>query len=270
MRKSESPMVNSPRTAERQLPLEDGTLYSRRNGVEPFSVSPLQDYIPIVGEEKIDKLIKLAQRLKGVKMLEVNSTALGGGVAEMLYSQVPFLNDLGLVDEWKVICGAEPFYHVTKAIHNFLQGERGTLTSEMIKTYECTLKENADIYAADYESYKPDLVIVHDPQPLGLARYLKNGREKWVWRFHIDVEGDTRETNPALWEFINFCANFYDAAIFSNTHYVVDCWSLRRYISPPFIDPLSSKNKELSADEITKVLEKYGIEPSIPILFNIP
>jgi trehalose synthase len=82
-------------------------------------------------------------------------------------------------------------------------------------------------------------------------------------------EGDTRETNPALWEFISSYANFYDAAIFSDTHYVVDCWSLRRYISPPFIDPLSSKNKELSADEIARVLEKYGIDPGIPILLQI-
>jgi trehalose synthase len=270
MRKPESLMVNSPRRAERQSPLEDGTLYSRRNGVEPFSVPPLQDYVPIVGEEKIDKLFKLAQRLKGIKMLEVNSTALGGGVAEMLYSQVPFLNELGIVDEWKVMRGTEPFYHVTKTIHNLLQGKRGIFAPEMIDTYERTLKENADSYAADYESYKPDLVIVHDPQPLGLARYLKNGCASWVWRFHIDVEeGDTRETNPALWEFISSYANFYDAAIFSDTHYVVDCWSLRRYISPPFIDPLSSKNKELSADEIARVLEKYGIDPGIPILLQI-
>ncbi len=262
-------MGNSDKQVERQLPLRNGTFYSRRAGTEPLSASPVQDYAPIVGEEKMDKLIKLAQRLKGIKMLEVNSTALGGGVAEMLYSQVPFLNELGVEDEWKIMHGTESFYHVTKTIHNLLQGKRGTLTPEMVKTYYHTLEENVDIYAADYESYKPDIVIVHDPQPLGLARYLKNGNGKWLWRFHIDVEEETLERNLGLRQFIKFWADFYDAVIFSGVHYVVEHWPPRKYIVPPFIDPLSDKNKELPPEEIVKVLEKYGIDPSIPMLLQI-
>ena len=255
--------------AERALPLEDGTIYSCRRGVQPFSVSPLEDYVPLVGEEKMNKLTKLAQKLKGVKILEINSTAVGGGVAEMLYSQVPFLNELGIEDEWKVMHGTELFYQVTKIIHNLLQGKSGSLTPEMIRTYYRTLKENADIYAADCESYKADIVIVHDPQPLGLARYLKKGNEKWLWRFHIDVEGETLEANPGLWQFITFWADFYDAVIFSGAHYVVEHWPLRKYIIPPFIDPLSNKNKNLSPEGISKVLEKYGIDPGIPLLVQI-
>ena len=262
-------MGNSDKQVERQLTLRNGTFYSRRAGNEPLSASRVQDYVPIVGEEKMDKLIRLAQRLKGIKMLEVNSTALGGGVAEMLYSQVPFLNELGVEDEWKIMHGTESFYRVTKTIHNLLQGKRGTLTPEMVKTYYRTLEENAHIYAADCESYKPDIVIVHDPQPLGLARYLKNGNGKWLWRFHIDVEEETLELNPGLRQFIKFWADFYDAVIFSGVHYVVDHWPLRKYVVPPFIDPLSNKNKELTPGEINRVLEKYGIDPSIPILLQI-
>jgi len=250
-------------------PLEDGTLYSRRRVTEPFSVPPLHDYVPIVGEERIDGLIKLAQKLRGLRVLEVNSTAVGGGVAEMLYSQVPFLNGLGIEDEWKVMHGTESFYRVTKTIHNLLQGKKGALTPEMVRTYHHTLKENVDIFAADCESYKPDMVIVHDPQPLGLAWYLRNGKEKWLWRFHIDMDGETLAANPTLWHFIKFWAEAYDAVIFSGAHYVVERWPLQKYIIPPFIDPLSNKNKELNSDEIAEVLQKYGIDPGIPILLQI-
>jgi len=254
---------------KRKFPLKDGTVYSRRKGFQPFSASPIEDYVPIVGEEKIKELQKLAEKLKGAKILEVNSTAVGGGVAEMLYSQVPFLNQLGLEDEWKVMSGTESFYQVTKTIHNLLQGKKGILNPEMIGIYYSVLKENADIYAEDYKSYKPDITIVHDPQPLGLARYLREGDKKWLWRSHADVEEYTLEANPVLWQFITFWANFYDAVIFSGAHYVVGCWPLQKYIIPPFIDPLSEKNKELSAEEIAKVLKKYGIDSSIPLLVQI-
>ncbi len=265
----ESQIKSSAEHVSTKLPLEDGTVYSRRKGALPFQVHPLQDYIPIAGEKKIEKLERLAQKLKGVRILEVNSTAVGGGVAEMLYSQVPFINELGIEDEWKAMHGTEPFFRVTKTLHNLLQGKKGTLTPQMEEIYYRTLKENADIYASDYDNYGPDIVIAHDPQPLGLASYLKKESEKWLWRFHIDVEGDTLEARPVLWKFITFWAKFYDAVMFSGAHYVIDCWPMQKYISPPFIDPLSAKNKELSSDEIAEVLEKYGIEPRTPILAQI-
>ena len=230
---------------------------------------PLQDYIPIVGKEKIEKLEELARKLKGARILEVNSTAVGGGVAEMLYSQVPFINELGVEDEWKVMHGTETFFQVTKNLHNLLQGKKGILTPEMEKIYYRTLKENASLYAEDFEKYQPDMVIVHDPQPLGLASYLKKEGEKWLWRFHIDVEYDYLEAKPVLWKFLTFWAKFYDAVMFSGAHYIVEDWPMLKYISPPFIDPLSPKNKELSSGEISKVLEKYGIEQKTPLLVQI-
>ncbi len=254
---------------QKNFPLEDGTVYSRRKGFQPFSAPPIEDYVPIVGEEKIEELRKLAAKLKGVKILEVNSTAMGGGVAEMLYSQVPFVNQLGLEDEWKVVRGTEPFYQVTKTIHNLLQGKKGTLTPDMIEVYHHTQRETADIYLEDHNRYKPDIEIVHDPQPLGLAQYLKRPNEKWLWRCHIDIEGDTLKANPALWEFITFWADFYDAVVFSGAHYVVEQWPLQKFIIPPFIDPLSAKNKELSSGEIAKVLDKYGIDHNVPLLAQI-
>ncbi len=267
MEKQTNKLVNEE--IKKKFPLEDGTAYSRRKGFQPLCACPIEDYIPIVGEERIEELRKLAVKLKGVKLLAVNSTAIGGGVAEMLYSQVPFINQLGLEDEWKVIRGTESFYQVTKTIHNLLQGKRGILTPEMERTYYSILKENADIYAEDYKNYRPDITIVHDPQPLGLARYLKQGYGKWLWRFHIDVEEHTLEANPKLWQFITFWADFYDAVIFSGAHYVISRWPLQKFIIPPFIDPLSPKNIELSSAEIARVLDKYGIDRSIPLLVQI-
>ena len=252
-----------------QAPLDDGTVYSTRKGVTPFHVSPVEDYIPIVGEQKIEKLEELARKLKGVKLMEVNSTAVGGGVAEMLYSQVPFLNELGIEDYWKIVHGSPAFYEVTKNLHNLLQGKKGILTPDMVDIYYHTLEETANIYAEDHCRYKPDVEIMHDPQPLGLARYLKQPGEKWLWRFHIDVEEETLEEKPALWEFITFWATFYDAVIFSGAHYVIGRWPLQKYIIPPFIDPLSSKNKEMDAADISRVLQKYKIDPGVPILAQL-
>ncbi len=110
-----------------QLPLEDGTMYSQRKGIcpatHPFSCAPVEDYTPFVGEQRMERLIDAVNKTKGVRILELNSAPVGGGVAEMLLSSVPFLNQLGIDDEWKVIRGSRPFYEATKGIHNLLRVE---------------------------------------------------------------------------------------------------------------------------------------------------
>ena len=251
--------------ANHRLPLEDGTVYSRRKGVYSLSSHSLEDYARIVGEEEIEKLRVLAQELKGIKILEFNSTAAGGGVAEMLYASVPFLNGLGIEVEWKVIKGTRSYHEVTKNIHNLLQGKGGSFTAEMERIYSSTVKENADANIIDWD---PDVVFVHDPQPLGLAPYLKKKGETWFWRCHIDIE-DTFAEGSALWDFITLWTNYYDALIFSAVHYIVSRWPLHSFVIPPFIDPLSEKNRELRPEEIDVVLEKHQIDPQIPIISQI-
>jgi trehalose synthase len=187
----------------------------------------------------------------------------------MLRSQVPFMNQLGIEDEWKMICGKESFFQVTKEIHNLLQGKKGTITPHMLRIYHRTLTEVAEFHREEHDKYGPDVEIVHDPQPFGLARYLKKNNEKWLWRCHIDVEEETLEANPVLWQFVSSWVDFYDAVMFSGAHYVIQHWPLPKFISPPFIDPLSSKNKDLGFDEIARVLEKYQIDSSIPLLVQI-
>ena len=251
---------------EKVIPLEDGTLYSKRKGFTPFHVPPLKEYAKVVGEKKIKELEEVSERLRGVKMLELNSTPHGGGVAEMLHSSVPFLNLIGIEGEWKVIKGRKDFFEVTKTMHHLLQGKKGKLTEEAEEVYFSVIKENMDANIIDYE---PDLVFVHDPQPLALARELKRGGEKWIWRCHIDIDEPSLRRNPRLWDFITHWAGAFDAVIFTTAHFVVSQWPLPKFIIPPFIDPLSEKNREMSEEEIGEELEKEDINTEKPIISQI-
>jgi trehalose synthase len=246
--------------------LEDGTVYSKRKNFCPFSTSPPEAYVPILGEERIERLQKIAQRVKGLKMLTLNATAQGGGVAEMLYSAIPFLNMLGVETEWKVIHGTREYFRCTKELHNLLQGKTGSFSPECRQNYFDTIEECARQNLIDYE---PDVIDVHDPQPMGLNCYLKRPGETWLWRCHIDIDRETIENNPGLWIFLTEWAEHYDAAIFSAAQYIISQWSLPKFIIPPFIDPLSEKNKELSQGEVDKVLAKYHINPKVPIIAQI-
>ncbi len=247
-------------------PLADGTVYSKRKEFCPFSSASLEAYASIVGEQKMERLEVVSQQLKGLKLLELNATAQGGGVAEMLYSSIPFLNSLGIEAEWKIIHGDREYFECTKSLHNLLQGRKGRFTPEMGEIYFRNLEYHAANHIIDYE---PDVVLVHDPQPLGLARFLQKPGRTWLWRCHIDVDEETFDSNPGLWDFLTGWADSYDAAIFSAAHYVVSHWPMPKFIIPPFIDPLSEKNRELSQEEIDGVLEKYSLDARIPIVAQI-
>jgi trehalose synthase len=253
-------------TSKSIFPLADGTVYSRRKNFCPFSTPPLEVYASFLGEERIEKLQKVARRLKGLKIVELNATAQGGGVAEMLYSSIPFMNVLGIEAEWKIIRGNKDYFECTKSLHNQLQGMKGSFTAEMEQVYFSNLEQ---CVGANLIDNSPDVVIVHDPQPLGLIRYLKKPGETWLWRCHVDIEEATLRANPGIWDFITDSTVRYDAVIFSAAHYVVSCWLPLNFIIPPFIDPLSEKNREMSQEEISNVLAKYNIDPKVPIIAQI-
>jgi len=252
--------------SENTFPLADGTIYSKRKNFCPFSTPALESYSPVLGEEKIDRLQRVAQRLRGLKLLQLNASAQGGGVAEMLYTAIPFLNSLGIEAEWKIIRGSKEYFECTKTLHNLLQDMEGSFTPEMEQVYCSTLEQCASTNLIDYT---PDVVIVHDPQPLGLTRYLKKPGETWLWRCHLDIERESLRANPGLWDFVTDWTVHYDAAIFTAAHYVVSRWPLPKFIIPPFIDPLSEKNRELTQEEINEVLAKYDLDPDIPIVAQI-
>lgn len=247
-------------------PLKDGTVYSSRKGFRPFSTPPLDAYAAVTGEENMEKLGRIARRLQGLKILELNATAQGGGVAEMLFSSIPFLDLLGINIEWKVLHGNPEYFECTKTMHNLLQGMQGCFTEEMKDVYINTLLGSGNDKLIDSS---PDVVVAHDPQPLGLCSFFRKPGETWLWRCHIDIEEASVDTHPALWNAITAWVGHYDASIFSAAHYIVPDWPLPKFIIPPFIDPLSEKNRELDQEEIERVLYKYHIDSRVPIVAQI-
>lgn len=263
--KAEKKTQETPVTATPQQSAH-GVIYSKRLNLCPFTAPPLKAYTPIIGNKRAERVQQAAERLKGRRVLELNATAQGGGVAEMLYSSVPFQNNLGVDTEWKVISGNEEFFECTKGLHNLLQGMKGNFTQEMERSYYSTI---ADCARSEILDHNYDIIMVNDPQPLGLARHLKKPGMTWLWRCHIDIEEAPMDANPGLWDFMTNWIEPYDAAIFSAAHYVVTRWPLPSFIIPPFIDPLSEKNRELTEAEIDQVLTKYEIDRKIPIIAQV-
>jgi trehalose synthase len=218
--------------------------------VEPKA---LDEYWPIVGNEEVMAVRALAESLRGARVLHVNATAFGGGVAEMLSTLVPLINDVGLDAQWQVIAGSEEFFNVTKAFHNGLQGMDLPLSEEMKEIWRRYNQKNAEALEGEY-----DFVVMHDPQPAGLRYYHgPGGNKRWIWRSHID----TSHPHPAFWEFITPFLQPYDARIFSMEQYVGEGLHLPQLaIIRPSIDPLSPKNTPLPLTEAQRVVADLGID----------
>jgi trehalose synthase len=248
------------------MPLPDGTVYSRRKNFRTLTSPSLAAYAGIIGNERIARLQKAVESVGKLTLLELNGTAQGGGVAEMLRSYVPFLDSLGVETEWKVITGNKEYFECTKGMHNLLQGMKGSFTAEMERTYLDNLQACADMSLIDYI---PDVVTVHDPQPLGLTHYLKKPEGIWLWRCHIDIEEASLKNHTRLIGLVTDFIEHYDAAIFSAAHYVVSRWPMPKFIIPPFIDPLSDKNRDLSSKEIERVMDRLRIDRKVPLVLQV-
>lgn len=218
-------------------------------------------YQDLIGSERIQELERLAEPLQGKRVLHLNATAYGGGVAEILSTLVPLMQDVGLSAEWRVIQGNEPFFNVTKSFHNALQGQQLELTDAMRETYLDTCRANAGLFEGDY-----DFVVAHDPQTAALKHFLTNPRGHWIWRCHIDLTA----ANPSVWDFLRPYVEQHEAAIFTMEQYVKSDLRVGVVaIIPPAIDPLSPKNLPLAAGESRRVLARFGIDPERPILLQV-
>jgi trehalose synthase len=247
-------------------PLPDGTVYSVRKNFCPFSTPSLEAYASILGDKRIERLQRVRELTKNLKFLELSSTIHGGGVAEMLYSSIPFLNSMGIETDWKILNGHKEYFECTKSLHNMLQGKQEVFSLER---QSCYLQTMEDAVRNHIKDYSPNVVLIHDPQPLGLVKYLKESEETWFWRCHIDIEEENLKANPELWNFMSHFIEQYEGTIFSAAGHVVSSWPVPKFIIPPFIDPLSEKNRDLSSNEIDKVLAKYNIVPDVPIIVQI-
>jgi trehalose synthase len=220
-------------------------------------MSRLEDYIPIAGQGVIDDLRLAAGKLKNKTVQMVNSTSVGGGVAEILNRMVPILNELGLKTRWEVIKGGRDFFSVTKKFHNALHGKQEEITQHDFDIFMETSRKNIELLETN-----SDIVFIHDPQPIGLVN--KKADNKWIWRCHIDVSGPDQK----VWQFLKGFVSKYDAAVFSSPGFSQSL-PMRQFLVAPSIDPLSDKNKDLSGETIDSVLGKYGIDGQKPIITQI-
>jgi len=217
------------------------------------------EYAPIIGQPELDEIRFLAKHVQGKTVKMVNSTAVGGGVAEILNRLIPLLNELEVPTKWEVITGGNDFFEVTKSFHNALHGDSYDLTDKIKEIFLLYNEQNRQRM-----EFNEDLVVIHDPQPVGLVRSKPQGRGKWIWRCHIDL------ANPHLgvWEFLKPMVEVYDAAIFSSPSFTRRL-SIPQYLFFPSIDPLSEKNKPLEESYIDKICDDFGIDRSRPILTQI-
>jgi len=216
-------------------------------------------YIPIVGDEVVDEIKLLSKYISGKIIQHINSTAVGGGVAEILNRLVPLFEDLGIKIYWDVIRGDSTFFGITKKIHNALHGKNLILTHRDIEYYNAITQQNIKKMR-----FNGDVIVVHDPQPLGLIRAREKNGSRWVWRCHVDVV----RSKPNVWNFLVKEIVKYDRVIFSAPAFSKPL-PIEQVLIPPSIDPLSDKNKELDKKTIQGVLDKYKIEKNKPIITQV-
>ena len=220
---------------------------------------PLENYADVVGAGEIEELRALAKPLRGRSIEMINSTAVGGGVAEILNRLVPLAEELDLAIRWDVMKGAEEFFDVTKSFHNALHGEPYQAKPEDFEVFLSYNEKNRATLPLDAE-----FMVIHDPQPAALIDGRPSGSNHWVWRCHIDLS----HPNRAVWDFLEKFVSRYDGAMFSSPEFSRQL-SIPQYLFYPAIDPLSEKNCPLEPEFIEQVLRRYQIDPQRPILTQI-
>src|SRR5262245_369765 len=219
------------------------------------SPSLLERYQPLIGARATERLLKKARQLYGLKVLHINSTRRGGGVAEILSSMTPLMNSVGIDAQWHVIDGPPDFFALTKDIHNGLQGDPIEISAAAMRLHRDTAHANAA--AAALEAY--DIIRVHDPQPLPLVE-LKQG-QRWIWCCHIDLSAP----DPGVWSYLAASVERYDAAIFSLPEYAQPLGVPQCFIKPA-IDPFSLINQEITRAEVAQHLDRYHIPRDLPLV----
>ncbi|MBI4459528.1 MAG: glycosyltransferase [Acidobacteria bacterium] len=219
----------------------------------------LEQYSDLLGEAEVHDLRCLARQLQGRRVQMVNSTAAGGGVAEILNRFVPLMNAVGLPTTWDVLQGGEEFFHVTKAFHNALHGEPCECRPEWFDLFLRVNEENRRRLHLE-----GDFVVIHDSQPAALVTGGNAGGSHWIWRCHVDLS----RPHAQIWNFLRPFVEKYAAALFSAPSFSQNL-SIPQYLFLPALDPLADKNRELSLDFVQSVLDRFGIDPKRPILTQI-
>jgi trehalose synthase len=219
----------------------------------------LDDYLPIVGEKVLGNIYQKAHRLINRHIVHINSTAHGGGVAEILNNLVLLMNDIGIDTGWRVLLGPSDFFSVTKKFHNALQGDSINLSVNKKNLYLETNERFSRFTHLDH-----DCVVVHDPQPLPLIKFNRK-KQPWIWRCHIDITKPDKE----VWSYIKPFILRYDMMIISSGQFRKKDLFLNQRVIHPSIDPLSPKNMDLSDDTVSKIFKKFNIPTDKPLITQI-
>ncbi len=222
-------------------------------------MAQVKDYTDIVGKSVIEEIFEIGEKAGSMKIQHVNSTAVGGGVAEILTRLVPMMNELGVQTRWDVIKGGEKFFAITKKMHNALHGVPETFTDDDWAHFMEVDRDNARSL-----NFENDVVFIHDPQPIGLVEERIHLNNKWVWRCHIDFS----EPRENVWLFLKDFIERFDGAIFSAPAFSRRL-STRQFLISPSIDPLSDKNRDVSEDYVRSVFDRFGIDRKRPVITQI-
>ena len=223
-----------------------------------YRITQIEDYEPLIGSEKVERIREKAGKFKDLRVANFNSTYYGGGVAEMISSLTLLMNSLGLRSEWRVIQGTADFFSITKKMHNALQGGEIDLSAIKKEIYEQVIYENSVRNFLEH-----DFVIVHDPHPLPFIEHYEK-KCPWIWRCHIDLSRPDAE----MWKYLRHWIDKYDAVIVSCPEYKQEMKPPQRVFMPA-INPFSIKNRELGDDEIHERLAHYKIPTDLPLVVQI-
>ena len=231
----------------------------------PLLEKSLTEYVSVVGPEAVERIEAAAAPLRGSRMLHINATAYGGGVAELLATHVPLLRSVGIDAEWQVIRGSDEFFGITKEVHNGLQGADVDWSARKQRVYLEHVLDNALRLEGDW-----DFVITHDPQPLALRSFVRESElgssAKWVWRCHIDLT----DANPSVWEFFRPYVEMHDASVWTMKEFIPDSLSMDRVLQcSPSIDPQSVKNLDLPLPFAEELCRQYGLDVHRPIVCQV-
>ncbi|NRD45521.1 glycosyltransferase [Corallococcus exiguus] len=229
-----------------------------KNPGDPYPLVQVENYERYVGAEVVERILEKARPLQDLRVVHVNSTYYGGGVAELLSPLTLLMNSVGMATEWRAIQGPPDFFSITKKMHNALQGADIHLTSMKATIYEEVVYENAVRNRLDH-----DRVVIHDPQPLPIVRYSRK-RGPWIWRCHVDLSNP----EPSLWAYLKPFVEQYDATVLSIPEYAREL-STPQVFFMPAIDPFSIKNREMSEAEIEERLQHHHIPTDLPLVVQV-
>lgn len=232
--------------------------------VSPHCCAPstnVENYRSLAGDDLVDEVLRISRELKGLRICQLNATASGGGVAELLGRQIPLYQALGIHAEWRIIHGDQNFFRVTKGFHNALQGAEFRMTASVAEEYLAHNRTSAEMLDGPYDVY-----VIHDPQPAAVRRFKQHDGSKWIWRCHID----SSVPDSGVWQFLRPYIETYDAAVFTMKEFQPPDLTMRRVaFIPPAIDPLATKNMELPYDLCRRVMADAGLDLRRPILLQV-